>query len=88
MRPVMKTLNIHETKTHISRHLKAVEAGESFVISNVGKPVAKLVPLIVEVRDGVKPKRELGWAKGKWNVPDDIKTPLKDDIDEMFGLKD
>jgi len=81
----MKTLNIHETKTHLSRHLKAVQAGESFVIAKAGKPVAKLVPMNTQEP---LPKRELGWAKGRWKVPDDIKTPFKKDIEEMFGLED
>src|SRR5690349_10281601 len=40
----MKTYNIHEAKTHLSRLLEAVAAGEEIVIAKAGKPVAKLVP--------------------------------------------
>ena len=40
----MKTYNIHEAKTHLSRLLEAVAAGEEVVIAKAGKPIAKLVP--------------------------------------------
>jgi antitoxin (DNA-binding transcriptional repressor) of toxin-antitoxin stability system len=39
----MKTLNVHETKTHLSNLLKEIEAtGERIVICRNGKPVADL----------------------------------------------
>ena len=41
----MKTYNIHEAKTHLSRLLQAVAAGEEIMIAKAGKPVAKLVPV-------------------------------------------
>ena len=41
----MKTLNIHETKTHLSALLKEIEeTGERVVICRNGKPVADLQP--------------------------------------------
>ena len=41
----MRTLNIHETKTHLSALLVEVEEnGETFLICRNGKPVADLVP--------------------------------------------
>jgi prevent-host-death family protein len=40
----MVTVNIHEAKTHLSRLLERVSAGEEIVIGRAGKPVAKLVP--------------------------------------------
>ena len=41
----MKTVNVHEAKTHFSRLLATVEdASESFVICRNGEPVADLVP--------------------------------------------
>ncbi|GAA4981214.1 type II toxin-antitoxin system prevent-host-death family antitoxin [Pseudonocardia tropica] len=36
--------NIHEAKTHLSRLLERVAAGERIVISRAGTPVADLVP--------------------------------------------
>jgi len=41
----MKTVNVHQAKTQLSRLLKRVEAGEEVVVARAGKPVAKLVPL-------------------------------------------
>lgn len=41
----MKTLNVHEAKTHLSAVLAAVaEQGETFLICRNGKPLADLVP--------------------------------------------
>lgn len=39
----MINVNIHEAKTHLSRLLERVAAGEQVVISKAGKPVADLV---------------------------------------------
>ena len=39
------SVNIHEAKTHLSRLVERVEAGEEILISRAGRPVARLVPL-------------------------------------------
>jgi prevent-host-death family protein len=38
-------VNMHEAKTHFSRLVERVEAGEEIVIGRAGRPVARLVPL-------------------------------------------
>lgn len=55
----MKAVNIHEAKTHLSKLLARVHAGEEIIIAKAGKPYAKLVPL--------QPlcKRQPGIAKGR-----------------------
>jgi prevent-host-death family protein len=78
----MKTVNIHEAKTHLSRLLEGVVQGESFVIAKSGKPVAKVVPILE------KPPQRIGFMEGQFEVPDDIDTPFKKDIEEMFYGKD
>ena len=40
-----RTVNIHEAKTHFSKLIARVLAGEEIVISKAGKPVARLVPI-------------------------------------------
>ena len=40
----MQSVKIHEAKTHLSRLLAAVEAGEEITITRGDVPVAKLVP--------------------------------------------
>lgn len=41
----MAAVNVHEAKTHLSRLLERVQAGEEIVIARSGKPIARLVPL-------------------------------------------
>ena len=49
MRRAMSTVSAYEAKTHLPRLIKAVEGGETIVITRHGKPVARLVP--IEARD-------------------------------------
>lgn len=41
----MKTVNIHEAKTHLSRLVEAAAKGEPFVIARAGRPLVKVVAL-------------------------------------------
>lgn len=38
-------VNVHEAKTHLSRLLARVEAGERIVIARAGRPIAVLAPV-------------------------------------------
>lgn len=38
-------VNIHEAKTHLSRLLEQVQAGEEVVIAKSGRPIARLVAI-------------------------------------------
>ncbi len=38
-------VNVHEAKTHLSRLLAKVEAGERIVIARAGRPIAVLSPV-------------------------------------------
>lgn len=40
-----KTFNLHEAKTHLSRLVNRVRAGEEIIIAKAGVPLAKLVPI-------------------------------------------
>jgi prevent-host-death family protein len=48
----MTNIGAFEAKTHLSRLLEQVAAGEKFVITRHGKPVAQLVP--IESEDNAK----------------------------------
>jgi len=72
-------VNIHEAKTHLSRLLQKVAAGEEVTISRAGKPVAKLVPIAPENR-----VRPLGFLQGQVYVADDFDAPLPDDLLALF----
>jgi prevent-host-death family protein len=50
-------MNIHEAKTHFSRLVERVEAGEEILIARAGRPVARLVPL----RTRTEPRRPGLW---------------------------
>lgn len=41
----MTTVSVHEAKTHLSRLLARVEAGEEVIIARGKQEIAKLVPL-------------------------------------------
>jgi len=71
--------NVHEAKTHFSKLLAKVEAGEEVVIARAGKPVAKLVPVVEN-----KIKRRLGTAKGQIVVPDDFNEALPKEVEDSF----
>lgn len=45
----MESINVHDAKTNFSRLLRRVEAGEELVISRGGRPVARMLPLEVDV---------------------------------------
>ena len=38
----MKTVNMHEAKTHLSRLVEEATQGEGFVIARAGKPLVKV----------------------------------------------
>jgi antitoxin (DNA-binding transcriptional repressor) of toxin-antitoxin stability system len=42
----MRTVNVHEAKTHLSRLLEEVEAGETVVIARNGQPIAELSAIV------------------------------------------
>jgi len=73
-------VNIHEAKTHLSRLLQRVAAGEEVTIARAGVPVARLV--------AVKPKpnkvRPLGMDRGRIWIADDFDAPLPDDLLKAF----
>ncbi len=76
----MKTVNVHEAKTHLSRLLEQVEAGQEIVIARAGRPVARLVPLAPE-----RPPRRLGILAGRYSAPADWDAPLPPDVVDSFG---
>lgn len=77
----MKTINIHEAKTHLSRLVEKAAKGEPFVIAKAGKPMVKVVPL--DTPDAGQKKR-LGFLVGQIRVPDDFDTMGTEEIQTMF----
>lgn len=75
-------VNVHAAKTHLSRLLERVEAGEEITLARAGRPVARLVPY--EAR---RTPRTLGAWKGKvWLAPDWDSPQVNEEIARDFGV--
>ena len=74
----MSSVGVHEAKTHLSKLLRRVAAGEEIIIMRFGRPIAKLTPLTPVAR------RELGGDAGVYEVPEDFDGPLPEDLLAAF----
>jgi prevent-host-death family protein len=68
----MSVVNVHEAKTHLSRLLERVSAGEEIVIAKAGRPVAKLIPYL----ESEEPRKMGGWKGRVWIADDFDELPL------------
>ena len=75
----MKSVNIHEAKTHLSRLVERASGGENIIIAKAGKPMAMLVPYRAATQ-----QRKPGYWRGKVHISDDF-DELPEDIAEAFG---
>lgn len=75
----MKEVGVQEAKTHFSRLLRRVAAGEEITIANRGVPVARLVPV-----SSRKPERQLGAYRDTIKISEDFDAPLPDEILDAF----
>ena len=79
----MRIINIHEAKTHLSRLVEEVSAGEELTIAKAGKPLARLVPI-----KPAKRVRKPGFLKGKIRIASDFDAPLPSDLIDAFEGKE
>lgn len=73
-----KSVGVHEAKTHLSRLLDDVAAGEEVLITRRGEPAARLVAL------HTRTPRAFGIDRGRLVVPEDLDAPLDDDVLDGF----
>jgi prevent-host-death family protein len=78
----MKTVNIHEAKTQLSKLIEEASKGEAFVIAKAGKPVVKVTALGSPTGSQI---RRLGFMTGQISVPDDFDRMGKEEIERIFG---
>ncbi len=78
----MRTVNIHEAKTHLSRLVDQAVKGEPFVIAKAGKPLVKVIALDAPQPGQVK---RLGFMTGQITVPEDFDQMGNPDIERLFG---
>jgi prevent-host-death family protein len=76
----MKTVNIHQAKTQLSKLVEEARTGEAFIIAKAGKPVAKVVALNAPEGDQL---RRLGFMSGQIAVPDDFDRMGGSDIERI-----
>lgn len=76
----MIQLNIHEAKTHLSRYLPRLAAGETILLCKRNVPIAEIRPLPAER----KTKRPIGLAKGEIQVHDGFFDPLPEGLLQAF----
>ncbi|WP_293898546.1 type II toxin-antitoxin system Phd/YefM family antitoxin [Phenylobacterium sp.] len=77
----MKTVNIHQAKTHLSRLIEGAVNGEPFVIAKAGKPMVTVVAVGPTEPQG---KRRLGFMEGEMTIPEDFNTFAQDEIEKLF----
>ena len=76
----MRTVNIHEAKTHLSSLVERAVQGEPFVIAKAGKPLVKVAAL-----DAPAAPQRLGFLAGEIAVPDDFDRMGESEIAALFG---
>ena len=76
----MRTVNIHDAKTHLSRLVEEAATGETFIIAKAGRPLVKVVAL-----DAPAAPQRLGFLTGQIEVPDDFDTMGQAQIEALFG---
>ncbi len=77
----MRTVNMHEAKTHLSRLVDGAVSGEPFIIAKAGRPLVKVVAV-----DAPEPKvqRRFGFLAGQVQIPEDFDTMFAEEIVRMF----
>jgi prevent-host-death family protein len=76
----MKTVNMHEAKTNLSRLIAAIRSGaeSEIIVAHNGVPAARIVPIAVAKKPPL-----WGAAKGKWTIPANI-DQLNAEIERDF----
>jgi prevent-host-death family protein len=80
----MRTINIHQAKTHLSRLVDEAEQGDSFIIAKAGKP--KVLVTRIVAADAPK-QRRIGFMKGMFTLPEnyeEIDKELDKEIEKLM----
>lgn len=81
----MKTYNIHEAKTHLSKIINEVAEGETVYLAKAGKVVAEIKPVEKPVNRAFEfgKYRDQIWVADDWNSKE-----VNDAITESFYQED
>ena len=78
----MRTVNIHEAKTQLSKLVEQAAKGDSFIIAKAGKPMVKVTALDAPSKQQV---RRVGFLAGQISVPEDFDQMGSAKIARLFG---
>ncbi len=78
----MRSVNIHEAKTHLSRLVDQAAQGEPFIIAKAGKPLVKVMALDAPEAGQ---SRRMGFMLGQIDVPADFDRMGSALIEQAFG---
>lgn len=78
----MRTVNIHEAKTHLSKLVEQAAKGDSFIIAKAGKPLVRVTALDTPLKGQV---RRIGFMTRHISVPDDFDQMGSVEIAKLFG---
>lgn len=77
----MTTINIHDAKTHFSKIINKVLAGEEIIIAKGGVPLIRLMPY-----SEIHTERKGGQLKGMIEISPDFDAPLPEDsFGKLYG---
>ncbi len=76
----MDTVNIHDAKTHLSRLVEQVCAGQPVIIAKAGKPLVRMTAV-----NAPSAPRRLGFMTEPATVPDDFDRMGSTEIERMFS---
>jgi prevent-host-death family protein len=77
----MRTVNIHEAKTQLSRLVDEAANGKPFIIAKAGKPLVKVMALDAPAAGE---RKRIGFLAGQIQVPDDFDDMGREEIERLF----
>ncbi len=80
----MRTINIHQAKTHLSRLVDEAVEGDSFVIAKRGKGLVQVTRIDAPEAPA---KRRLGFMKGMYTIPEnfeEIDRELDKEVEKLM----
>jgi antitoxin (DNA-binding transcriptional repressor) of toxin-antitoxin stability system len=78
----MRTVNMHEAKTELSKLVEKAAAGAFFIVAKAGKPMVKVTTLDAPLKGQV---RRIGLMAGLISVPDDFDRTGSAEIARLSG---
>jgi prevent-host-death family protein len=76
---MLRQVNIHEAKTHLSALLEQVRMGNDVIIAKAGEPIARLTAV-----NRPRGPRKPGSARGQIKLRDSFFDPLPPDVLDSF----